>query len=421
MGSAKKVIKKVKKAVKKPVSKAFKGIAKGILKVGKATMRGIASLNKKLGPLGSIALSIAMPYALGGLSSMIGHGGMAAGQASGMMGSKSLFIRSIGNIGNAIRTGYNAASLKISGIKNSITSSIKKGFSNFGKGNNIFSRVSNGAKDLFVKSRDFLKNKMPKPFKGTQGTVQVSDYGNPFGFEQTGTMTSNQAASALKSGVVDASQLSNQTLGKQGWFTQGSTATDKIVTDNINNAYQSTIDSYSPSMKKYFNDKVAFEKSQGTYINNAMTGFDAESSLGTINNNDFGFGNNKFSYDVDLSKTGDYTMGTTAPGQATEYTFTGNKSYSNLNKKPLINDKLKTAVKKTAFSKIEGLLSPTPIEDMAALPASQGEFSNTAKTTYEGTNIKGTAGGTFVEDVFGTRAANNMRTYYQNMNIHGSY
>jgi len=422
MGSAKKVIKKVKKAVKKPISKAFKGIAKGILKVGKATMRGIASLNKKLGPIGSIALSIAMPYALGGLSNMIGHGGMAAGQASGMMGSRNLFIRSIGNVGNAIRNGYNAASLKVSGIKDSITNSIKKGFSNFGKGNNIFSRVSNGAKDLFVKSRDFLKNKMPKPFKGTQGTVQVSDYGNPFGFEQTGTMTSNQAASALKSGVVDASQLSNQTLGKQGWFTQGSTATDKIVTDNINNAYQSTIDSYSPSMKKYFNDKVAFEKSQGTYINNAMTGFDAESSLGVTNNFATDFSTTPYSIDVDLSKTGDYKIGTTAPGQVTEYTFTGNKSYANLNKKPLISDKLKSTVKKTAFSKLEGLLAPTTaIEDMAALPSSQGEFSNTAKSTYEGTDIKGTAGGKFVEDVFGTRAANNMRTYYQNMNIMGSY
>ena len=40
---------------------------------------------------------------------------------------------------------------------------------------------------------------------------------------------------------------------------------------------------------------------------------------------------------------------------------------------------------------------------------------------YEGTDIKGTAGGTFVEDVFGTSAANNMRTYYKNMNIMGSY
>lgn len=425
MGSIKKVLKKVKKAVKKPISKAFKGIAKGIMKVGKATIRGIASLNKKLGPIGSIALSIAMPYALGGLSNMIGRGammqpgGFIGGKATGMMGSKNLFIRSIGNVGNAIRTGYNGASLKISNVKNSITDSIKKGFSSFGKGNNIFSRISNGAKDLFVKSRDFLKNKMPKPFKGQQGTVQVGDMG--YGFGETTSMTSAQASKALELGQISGEQLSNQTLGKSGWFTQGSTATDKIVTDNINNAYQSTIDSYSPNMKRYFNDKVAFEKSQGTYINNAMTGFDAESSLGTINNNDFGFGNNKFSYDVDLNKTGDYTMGTTAPGQATEYTFTGNKSYSNLNKKPLINDKLKSAAKKAAFSKIEGLLAPTPIEDMAALPGSQGDFSNTAKTTYEGTNIKGTAGGTFVEDVFGTRAANNMRTYYQNMNIHGSY
>jgi hypothetical protein len=424
MGSVKKTIKKVKKAVKKPISKAFKGIAKGILKVGKATMRGIASINKKLGPIGSIALSIAMPYALGGLSNMIGRGammqpgGFIGGPATGMMGSKSLFIRSIGNVGNAIRTGYNAASLKVAGIKNSITSSIKKGFSNFGKGNNIFSRISSGAKNLFTKSRDFLKNKMPKPFKGQQGTVQVGDMG--YGFGETTSMTSSQASKALELGQISGEQLSNQTLGKQGWFTQGSSATDKIVTDNINNAYQSTIDSYSPNMKRYFNDKVAFEKAQGTYVNNAMTGLETQNSLGSINTNDFGFG--EFSYDVDLNKTGDYKMGTTAPGQATEYTFTGDKSYANLNKKPLISDELKSKAKKVAMSKIKGLLSPTPdIPDVAALPGSQGDFSNTAKTTYEGTDIKGTAGGTFVEDVFGTRAANNMRTYYQNMNIHGSY
>ena len=423
MGSAKKVIKKVKKAVKKPISKAFKGIAKGIMKVGKATMRGIASLNKKLGPIGSIALSIAMPYALGGLSNMIGSAAMSGiHPATGMMGSKSLFIRSIGNVGNAIRTGYNAASFKVAGIKNSITNSIQKGFSNFGKGNNIFSRISNGAKDLFVKSRDFLKNKMPKPFKGTQGTVQVKDYGNPFGYSQTGTMTSNQAASALQSGIVDASQLSNQTLGKQGWFTQGSSATDKIVTDNINNAYQSTIDSYSPNMKRYFNDKVTFEKAQGTYINNAMTGLETQNSLGTINTNEMGFGNNKFSYDVDFNKTGDYTMGTTAPGQATEYTFTGNKSYSNLNKKPLISDKLKNYAKKTAFSKIKGLLTPTPdIPDVAALPGSSGEFSDTAKTTYDGTNIKGSSGGTLLKGTFTDAQEEQIKTFYQNMNIHGSH
>jgi hypothetical protein len=430
MGSVKKVIKTVKKAVKKPISKAFKGIAKGIKKVGKATMRGITSLNKKLGPIGAIALSIAMPYALGGLSNIIGQGGMAAGQASGMMGSRNLFIRSIGNVGNAIRNGYNAASLKVSGIKSSITNSIKKGFSSFGKGNNIFSRVSRGAKDLFVKSRDFLKQKMPKPFKGQQGTLTYQGQ-VPGGGTAPMTIDSSTAAKYIQNpdiGLnfdilkeqVRAGEV-KQTLGKQGWFTQGSTATDKIVTDNINNAYQSTIDSYSPNMKRYFNDKVAFERAQGTYVNNAMTGLDAESSLGTIKNYASDFSTTPYNIDVDLSKTGDYTMGTTAPGQATEYTFTGNKSYSNLIKKPLISSKTKDALIGTAKSKIAGLLAPTPIEEMAALPSSQGEFSNTAKSIYEGTDIKGTAGGNFVEDVFGTRAANNMKTYYQNMNIMGSY
>jgi hypothetical protein len=337
-------------------------------------MRGVAKLNQKLGPTRFYCfMAIAMPYALGGLSNMIGHGGMAAGQASGMMGSKNLFIRSIGNVGNAIRNGYNAASLKVSGIKSSITNSIKKGFSEFGKGNNIFSRVSNGAKNLFTKSRDFLKNKMPKPFKGQQGTVQVEDMG--YGFGETTSMTSAQASKALELGQISGEQLSNQTLGKQGWFTQGSTATDKIITDNINNAYQSTIDSYSPNMKRYFNDKVAFEKAQGTYINNAMTGLDAQNSLGVTNNFATDFSTTPYSIDVDLSKTGDYKIGTTAPGQVTEYTFTGNKSYANLNKKPLISKKTKDALIGAGKSKIKSLLEPTTaIEDMAALPSSQENF-----------------------------------------------
>ena len=107
MGSVKKVFKKAKKIVKKPISKITKGIARGIVKVGKSVMKGVAKLNKKMGPLGMIAMSIAMPYAMGGLSNLIGHGGMAAGQASGWMGSQNVFLRSIGNVGNAIRASYN--------------------------------------------------------------------------------------------------------------------------------------------------------------------------------------------------------------------------------------------------------------------------------------------------------------------------
>ena len=43
-------------------------------------MRGVAKLNKKLGPLGSIALAVAMPYALGGLSTMRQAGAMEEGR-----------------------------------------------------------------------------------------------------------------------------------------------------------------------------------------------------------------------------------------------------------------------------------------------------------------------------------------------------
>ena len=35
-------------------------------------MNGVAKISNKLGPLGSIALSIAMPYALSGLSTLLG-------------------------------------------------------------------------------------------------------------------------------------------------------------------------------------------------------------------------------------------------------------------------------------------------------------------------------------------------------------
>src|SRR6056300_998979 len=116
MGSITRVFKKVTKAVTKPISKAFKGVAKGIMKVGKATLRGVSKLKNKLGPLGSIALAVAMPYALSGLSSMVGQGavGVLGPQIpSGMMASQNLFIKSIGNLGNAIRTGYSQATMKV--------------------------------------------------------------------------------------------------------------------------------------------------------------------------------------------------------------------------------------------------------------------------------------------------------------------
>ena len=78
MGSVAKAVKKVTKRVSRPISKITKGIAKGIVKVGKATMRGVAKIQNKLGPLGSIAMAIAIPAALSGLSTMVGQGAVGA-------------------------------------------------------------------------------------------------------------------------------------------------------------------------------------------------------------------------------------------------------------------------------------------------------------------------------------------------------
>ena len=47
-------------------------------------MKGVGRLSKKLGPLGMIGLSVAMPYALSGLSTAIGTTMM---QPYGAMGS----------------------------------------------------------------------------------------------------------------------------------------------------------------------------------------------------------------------------------------------------------------------------------------------------------------------------------------------
>lgn len=101
-----------------------------------------------------------MPYALSGLSTAIGTAGVPqlGIKATGMMGSENLFIRSIGNIGNAIRTGYSQATMKVGKAFNSITNSIKKGFSNLGTGNNIFLEYQMEQKDYLINLKQLLKN-----------------------------------------------------------------------------------------------------------------------------------------------------------------------------------------------------------------------------------------------------------------------
>ena len=423
MGSVAKVVKKATKVIKKPLSKITKGIARGIAKVGKSVMKGVGRLSKKLGPLGMIALSVAMPYALSGLSTAIGHGGMAAGQASGWMGSQNMFLRSIGQVGNAIRTGYQASTGAIGKTWSTITKSIGKGFSKFTKGTgNIWKNISQGAKNLFNSARTTMKKYTPKFRAGQQGTVGVEGWGNPFGYADTATMTSGQAAGLIDAGAIQGSQLSGQTLGSaEGWFTRaGSSEADKLVTQTINNAIQPRVNMLDPTSLRNYNDHLAFQRDAGSLVNNS------EALDAVVNNNATKYnGITDFdgSYSTDLMQTGDYKIGTTQPGKATEYTFTGEKTYNNnVGQSSIKKVKKSSTAKNVASALSKSLLtqSPSTFKHPNIMYASAADMTHQTTAGYGGTDIQGSWGGSLLQGAFDDNQRERIMNYYKNMNIIGS-
>jgi hypothetical protein len=408
MGSVARIIKKTKKAVTKPLSKAFKGIAKGIKKVGKATMRGVAKLNKKLGPIGSIALAIAMPYALGGLSNMIG----VAGGQGGLMNSSNIFLRSIGNVGNSIRAGYNAFNAKVAKTFSSITDSISRGFTKFapkGEGN-IFSRISKGAKNLFQSAKNISKKY--SPIKGKQGTVTVSD-----SLDQVYTLTSDEASKQLAAGSLDVADISKQTLGSNKWFVQGSNASDKIVTDTINEAYKSTLDTYGPGAKRYFNDLKNKAIEMKTYVNDSDIGSLVESkSFNTeiYDSLDPAVINR---LDVNLATNKDYTA---LNEEGTEFLFNGNDTFGTGEKATGFASKAKKASGGAFKSLLKKKEKPVDITSVDFSFGNAGGTMTDITGTYSGTDITGAAGGNLLKGVYSDADRMKIMNYYKNMNIIGS-
>ena len=404
MGSVSRIIKKTKKAVTKPLSKAFKGIAKGIKKVGKATMRGVAKLNKKLGPLGSIALAIAMPYALGGLST----------GTTALMNSQNTFLQAIGNIGNSIRTGYQAFNAGVSKTFSTITNYISKGLSKFapkGEGN-IFSRISKGAKNLFQSAKNISKKY--SPIKGKQGTVTVSD-----SLDQVYTLTSDEAAKQLTglNPTLDVSQISKQTLGSNKWFVQGSNASDKIITDTINEAYKSTLDTYGPGAKRYFNDLKNKAIEMKTYVNDSDIGslvesksFNAEiyDSLdpAVINR-----------LDVNLATNKDYTA---LNEEGTEFLFNGNDTFGTGEKATGFASKAKKASGGAFKSLLKKKEKPVDITSVDFSFGKAGGTMTDLTGAYGGTDITGAAGGNLLKGVYSDADRMKIMNYYKNMNLIGS-
>ena len=412
MGSVRKVFKKVTKAVKKPVSKITKGIAKGIAKVGKAVIRGVAKINKKLGPLGTIALSMAMPYALSGLSA--GFTNMAATQGTGVFNT---FVRSIGQMGVNVGKGFNAISGQISKGMSNITSRITKSFSNIGKGNNIFSRISNGVKNLYTKAKTNFGNTFGK--KATAGKVEV------FGQDGVALMDVEKAADALTRGTIDASQLGTQTAGSQsGWFTKSLTSSQKsaqdLVTKTINDSYADTLGGYSKDAMRFFTDVKKQAIAEGTYINDYQVGELLKNN--GLNQNvaykgmatDFDEGTRFLESNFDIANSKNYKV----LGDGKGYEFTGNDMFKTPNGTSTISKKLKESTYKAADSLLSGnykKLDELPAPYM--IGPNQDMTMDTSLTGYQGTNIEGSSGGQLIANAFGNETANDYMNYYKKMNI----
>ena len=426
MGSVKKVFKKATKVIKKPISKITKGIARGVAKVAKSVMKGVGKLNAKLGPIGMIAMSIAMPYAMGGLSNMIGRGAMSGIHGpTGWMGSKNVFLRSIGNVGNAIRTGYNGVTGAIGRFTKGITRSITEGFSKMsgGKGNGLWSKISNGAKNLFTKARNTVKRFTPKLRAGQSGTVDVSNWGgHPLYGGGSQTMTSQQAAGLLKSGAIDASQLSNQTLGSaEGWFTKaGSSNADKLVTETLNSTFDSTIgSSLDTNGSRWINDLYTNGTGNSRYANK----WDAYDSVKQSN----AWKTTADGTYVDLAETGDYTLGVGRDRVEGTYNFNGNKSFdtkvSNTNGiKKKVEESGKKWIKKKAIDYGKSLLfSPETVnQEFEGIVTSGAEFAKgESGALTSSSEQEGATGSSSYADVFGTAAWQKLKGYHRNMNYQG--
>lgn len=416
MGSVFKRVARVIKKVRKPITKVTKGIAKGIAKVAKSVMRGVAKVQNKLGPIGMIAMSMAMPGIMSGLGGAFTK--MSTTYAGSPFGN---FLQAVGKVGSNIKTGWTGFKSGITNKMGTITNSIKDTFSSMGNGNNIFTKISNGAKNLYTKAKELT----PKFRAGTKGSVQVDGMG--YGFGETTTMTSEQALKAIDLGQINANQLSKQTLGsKAGFFTKaGSTESDKLITNIIDSTYESKINMLDKDGLRYFNDVYNTAKEAGTLTNKGEI-FNSITKNNGVTPQYMDFTDDVIGYSTDLAKTGDYTLGTArdrlTPGGT--YNFNGNKTFGNSLEPKKFTNVIKNNSKKLITTVADTLLKKSdmpeiPKYDLITSAAATANESNAQALTSSAT-VKGSEGTEYFRKVYGDEAWQKLKSTVNHMGYKGS-
>jgi len=421
MGGVVRKAKKIVKKVTKPITKIVKKTVKKVKKIGKAVMKGVSKISNKLGPVGMIALSIAMPYALTGLSNFTNF-------AQAYSGVGQTFLNAVGTVGNQIRLGYRAFNTAMAAGKKSITDIIGKTFEKFAPkgGTNIFSRISDGAKRLYTAAKEKLKSVSPKFGKAKEGMSEV--FGTGYSTDGPMLMSNTDLASKMTLPITDpnyisAGQVNMKSLTKSGgWFTRTNAAgvqADTIVSDVINDAYKTRLDGFGTNAKRMFTDIKNKALEMDTYINDEQIGSFVENNRAAssyrVDTIDGPPNINKFQIKTeipDLAETGDYTYGIARDSKTLN--FTGGETFG---KQPATQNFFQKNKKKlTDLTK--SLLRPSgtaPIES-AALPLSLDTTPiDMAQSTYGGTDIEGSKGGSLVAKVYGQRAADLLQ-YTANMN-----
>ena len=427
----KKWFKIIKKKVTRPLSKVFKGVAKGIAKVGKSVMKGIAKVNKKFGPLGMIAMSIALPMAMQGLSGMVGYGANTP-FASGLLARpEGTFLRAVGNIGSQIRTGYRVGTGAIGkgigkigevvgNIGSSITDAITRTFQKFGgnkTGDNFWTRISKGAKNLFNSAKEVVTGQKKTGYVDVGG-VRGNVHGE--GLIKTHMKSADAAKYIGQEGIT----FSGQSTGF------ASSASDKLITETINKAAQNQVNMLDKVATRHYNDLLG----TGRFANHQEA---LDAVLENVGTKYQGITDFDGSYVTDLAKTGDYKFNPastranphTISGssiQDANYTFTGGKTFDTPVGNHLGYKKTISNAKKATGTWLKDSLF-APKADVIDYP-DYAEFVPTASATsndgyiaaLSSTDIKGAFGNkeNYIK-VFGTEKWNALNNQVKHMNYQG--
>jgi len=408
MGSiVKKIKKKVKKIIKKnPITKIIKKQIKNIKKLGTKVWNGIKKVggkafeafgkfSQKLGPIGMIALSFAMPYLTAGMGSL--WGGMGTALKAGM-GSTNAFVSTMSTLGNSAYQAIGTAGSFVKGTYQGITQTLSKTFSSFGKGN-----VTEGFSNLWGGTKDVFSG------RAGMGTEELIRKATTYGVDivkGTGDFTGNAGGifGGTSSGVV-------QTGGVNAFkANQLNQASYKV----IENAMASTTAGYDAVAKKYVN---TISNQFNLNAHDAHEHFLKNGGIELNNGN----------YTFDMSTSGDFKKAIMKPGRPPVgpnmgYEYTGgsanlkfannNTQYLGINQnlgtlegptygygspdKPSLLDKAKKSAK-TALSAFAAQ-SDDPNQGYVPYMGGGDTYLNSQIAGYSGSNVDTSSGGQFLSE-----------------------